>query len=126
MNEFVTLMRAELVVTIIIFLLLFIKIGKGMSNEKLLVFIQIILGINFAAGLAINEDGALFGGLYHSDALIAVQKNILNLGVFLISLLFADWFKKSDQLAEFFILMLSALLGMLSLIHISEPTRPEE
>jgi NADH-quinone oxidoreductase subunit N len=116
MNEFVTLMRAELVVTIIIFLLLFIKIGKGMSNQKLLVLIQIVLGINFVMGLAVNEEGFLFGGLYHTDILIAVQKNILNLGVFLISLLFADWFKKSDQLAEFFILMLSALLGMFFLL----------
>jgi len=116
MNEFVTLMRAELVVTIIIFLLLFIKIGKGMNSEKLLVLIQIVLGINFITGLAVNEDGVLFGGLYHTDTLIAVQKNILNLGVFLISLLFADWFKKSDQLAEFFILMLSALLGMFFLL----------
>ncbi len=116
MNEFVTLMRAELVVTIIIFLLLFIKIGKGMSNEKLLVLIQVVLGINFVTGLVVNEDGVLFGGLYHTDTLIAVQKNILNLGVFLISLLFADWFKKSDQLAEFFILMLSALLGMFFLL----------
>jgi len=116
MKEFVTLMRAELVVTIIIFLLLFIKIGKGMSNEKLLVLIQIVLGINFVTGLAVNEDGVLFGGLYHTDTLIAVQKNFLNLGVFLISLLFADWFKKSDQLAEFFILMLSALLGMFFLL----------
>ena len=116
MNEFVTLMRAELVVTIIIFLLLFIKIGKGMSNQKLLILIQILLGVNFIAGLAVGDEGFLFGGLYHTDSLIAVQKNILNLGVFLISLLFAGWFKKSGQLAEFFILMLSALLGMFFLL----------
>jgi NADH-quinone oxidoreductase subunit N len=116
MNEFVTLMKSELVVTIIIFLLLFIKIGKGMSNQKLLTLIQVLLTINFVTGFVFNEEGNLFGGLYHTDALLALQKNILNLGVLLISLLFADWFKKSDHLAEFFILMLSALLGMFFLL----------
>ncbi len=116
MNEFLTLMKSELVITIIIFLLLFLKIGKGMSNERLLVWIQILLGINFFTGFAVNEEGNLFGGLFYTNVLIAVQKNILNLGVLLISLLFADWFKKSTQLTEFFILMLSALLGMFFLL----------
>ena len=116
MNEFLTLMKPELVVTVIIFLLLFIKIGKGMSNDSMLRLTQILLLVNFIIGFFANDEGSLFGGLYHTDALIAVQKNILNLGVFLISLLFADWFKTSNHLAEFFILMLSALLGMFLLI----------
>ena len=36
MNDFLILMKSELVITLIIFLLLFIKIGKGMKNETLL------------------------------------------------------------------------------------------
>jgi NADH-quinone oxidoreductase subunit N len=48
--------------------------------------------------------------------LIAFEKNILNLGVYLIALLFTGWFKKTAHLAEFFILMLSALLGMFFLL----------
>ena len=116
MNDFFTLMKPELAITVIIFLWLFIKIGRGMSNERLLLWIQILLLINFCAGFAANEEGSLFGGLYHSNALIVLQKNILNLGVLLISLLFTDWFIKSTHLAEFFILMLSALLGMFFLL----------
>ena len=116
MNEFFTIMKSELVIVIIIFLLLFIKIGKVISNGRLLALIQVALLINFAGGLLITDDGYLFGGLFYTNALIAVQKNILNLGVFLIALLFADWFKKNDHLAEFFILMLSALLGMFFLL----------
>jgi NADH-quinone oxidoreductase subunit N len=38
------------------------------------------------------------------------------LGVYLISLLFSDWLKSSQHLAEFFILLLSALLGMFFMI----------
>jgi len=116
MNEFLTLMKPELAITVIIFLLLFIKIGKGMGNDRLLVWIQLLLFVNFIIGFVANEEGSLFGGLYKTNALIAMQKNILSLGSLLISLLFADWFKKSQHPAEFFILMLSALLGMFFLL----------
>src|SRR5665213_1999019 len=72
MKEFMILMKPELVVTFIIFVLLFIKLGKAISNDFLLNVIQVLL--------------------------------------------FIDWFKKTEHLAEFFILMLSALLGMFFLI----------
>jgi NADH-quinone oxidoreductase subunit N len=112
MSEFLILMKPELVISIIIFLLLFIKIGKGMANNNLLILIQVLLLVNLALGFIAVEEGSLFGGLYKTSLLIIYQKNILNLGVFLISLLFAGWFKQSNNLAEFFILLLSALLGM--------------
>lgn len=116
MNEFLILMKPELLLAILLFLILFIKIGKGMSNDRLLVVVQVLLFINLIVGFIANSEGILFGGIYHTSALIILQKNILNLGVLLISLLFTDWFKKSDQLAEFFILMLSALMGMFFLL----------
>lgn len=116
MNEFLTLMKPELVLTGIIFLLLFIKIGKGMKNEPLLLLIQVLLLLNFLSGFFFNAEGSLFDGMYQTSGLIILQKNILNLAVYLISLLFANWFKKSEHLTEFFMLMLSALLGMFFLI----------
>lgn len=116
MNEFFTLMRSELLVTGIIFMLLFIKIGKGIKNESLLPGIQFLLLANFISGFFLNESGTLFDGMFYTNALIALQKNILNLGVYLISLLFADWFKKNEHMPEFFMLMLSALLGMFFMI----------
>ncbi len=112
MNDFLTLMKSELVITFIIFLLLFIKIGKGMKNESLLSFIQVLLLLNFITGFFFNSSGSLFGDMFYTTPLIAFQKNILGLGVYLISLLCADWLKKTTHLPEFFILMLSALLGM--------------
>jgi NADH-quinone oxidoreductase subunit N len=116
LNDFLILMKSELVITFIIFLLLFIKIGSGMKNELLLSLVQFLLLANFVAGFFFNHTGSLFGGLFSTNALIAVQKSILSLGVYLISLLFADWLKKSEHMAEFFILMLSALLGMFFMI----------
>ena len=116
MNEFLTLMKSELVITTFIFLLLFIKIGKGMKNESLLSIIQVLLLINFIAGFFFNKEGSLFGDMFHTSSLIVFQKNLLSLGVYLISMLFSDWLKKSEHLAEFFLLMLSALLGMFFMI----------
>ena len=108
MNDFLTLMKPELIITVIIFLLLFIKIGKGIKNETMLLLIQVLLLLNFIAGFFFNAEGTLFGGMYLTTNMIALQKNILSLAAYLISLLFADWFKKSEHMPEFFMLMLSA------------------
>ena len=116
MNEFLILMKPELVITFIIFLLLFIKIGKGIQHSSLLPLIQVLLLANFIVGFFFNKEGNLFGNMFHTSSLIALQKNILNLGVYLISLLCADWLKKTPHLPEFFMLMLSALLGMFFMI----------
>ncbi len=116
MNEFLTLMKPELVITFIIFLLLFIKIGKGLKNESMLLLIQVLLLLNFIAGFLFNSEGVLFDGMYQTTSMITLQKNILSMGVYLISLLFAGWFKRSEHMPEFFMLMFSALLGMFFLI----------
>ncbi len=116
MTEFISLMKPELILSVIIFVLLFIKLGKAFTNDSLLYIIQLLLLFNFAAGFFLNHQGSLFGGMYFTDPLIVLQKNILSLGVYLISLLFADWFRQTKHLSEFFILLLSALLGMFFLI----------
>lgn len=116
MNEILTIMKSELLVTIIIFLLLFIKLGRGMKNESMLLLIQVLLLLNFIAGFFFNQEGMLFDGMYHSTKMLMLQKSILNLGVYLISLLFSGWFRKSEHMPEFFMLMLSALLGMFFMI----------
>lgn len=105
-------MKSELVITVIIFGLLFIKIGSGMKNESLLSIIQVLLLLNCIAGFFFNMTGSLFGDMFYTTPLIAFQKNILAIGVYLISLLCADWLNKTEHLPEFFILLLSALLGM--------------
>ena len=116
MSEFITIMKSELILTAIIFFLLFVKLGKGIKNDMLLLIIQLILLLNFIFGFFLNVDGSLFDNMYQTNHLIALEKSMLNLGVYLISLLFANWFKKTENLAEFFILLLSALLGMFFLL----------
>lgn len=109
-------MKSELVVTFAIFLLLFIKIGRGMKNEALLQLIQVVLFINVLVSFAYNSEGQLFAGMFASSALIGFQKGILSVGTFLISLLCSDWLKRHAHLPEFFMLLLSSLLGMYLMI----------
>ena len=116
LNDFLLLMKSELVLAFILFLLLIIKVGTEVKNERLLALIQMLLLGNFIYGFFFIENGSLFGGMYTTNGLIAFQKSILSLGIYLISLLFSDWLKKSEHLIEFFILLLSAVLGMFFLI----------
>ena len=116
MNDFFILMKPELMIALIIFILLFIKLGSGFLNINLIKVIQILLLINFISGFFINAEGQLFNDMYSTNELVILQKNILNLGVLLISLIFTEWFKKCEHMPEFFILMLSALMGMFFLI----------
>lgn len=116
LNDFLLLMKAELVLAFILFLLLILKVGKEITNERLLALIQLLLLGNFIFGFFFIESGSLFGGMFTTNGLIAFQKSIISLGIYLISLLFSDWLKKSEHLPEFFILLLSAVLGMFFLI----------
>jgi len=63
-----------------------------------------------------NKEGTLFSGMYHTNAIIALEKNILAFGTLMISLLAWDWLKKHEHLLEFYILLLSTLLGMYFMI----------
>lgn len=114
--ESVLLLKNELWIAVLIFLLLFIKIGKGMKNDSLLTLIQVLLFVNVVLGFFFSKEGGVFSGMFYTNAIIAFQKNILSIAVFLISLLCSDWLKKSPNISEFFILILCALLGMFFMI----------
>lgn len=116
MYEFLILMKSELVIIFTIFLLLFLKIGKGLKNESLLTLVQVILFANVLISFVGNGEGTLFGGMFTTNAVVGFQKTVLSIGTFLISLLSADWLKKHAHLPEFFVLLLSALLGMFLMI----------
>lgn len=110
-------MKNELVITAIIFILLFIKLGKMMKAENLLRFIYVLLLVNLVTSLfGLKNTWDLFDGMFNVSPLINFQKAMLNLAVLLIALLNHDWLKKHEHLPEFFILLLSALLGMFFLI----------
>ena len=117
LNDFFILMRAELVITLIIFSLLFLKLGnKEIKNESFLTIINILLFINLISGFFFAKEGKLFGDMFETSKLIRFEKNLLNLGTFIISLQSYNWLKNHKHVPEFYMLLLSTLLGMFFMI----------
>lgn len=116
MVDFFILMKQELVITVVIFILLLLKVGTDMSNEKMLNLANVLLLLNLAAGFAANQPGMLFNEMYLTNPLIVLEKNILSLGTLIISLQSYSWLKKHDHVPEFYILLLCTLLGMFFMI----------
>jgi NADH-quinone oxidoreductase subunit N len=110
-------MKFELLITVIIFILLFIKIGNSeWGNETVLNVVNVLLLINFVAGFFMNTEGTLFGDMFQTNKLIELQKNILNLGTLIISAQAYSWLKNHKHVLEFYMLLLSTLLGMFFMI----------
>ena len=113
LNDYLHLMKSELMITIILFIFLFMKLGKKEKNTgSLLHFINILLFVNLVAGFFYNGEGMLFGDMFRTNPLLAFEKNVLNLGTLIISLQAYHWLKDHKHLLEFYILLLSTLLGM--------------
>jgi len=111
--DFLLIMKSEMSLTLIIFILLFLKIWDGIKdNAALLNIANVLLFVNLVIGFVFNTDGDLFNGMFHTNGIISLEKNILNLGVFIISLQCFDWLKTHKHLLEFYVLLLCTLLGM--------------
>ena len=116
-KDFFLLLKFELLVAVIIFVLLFIKLGSvEWKNKRVLRVVNILLLVNFIAGFFMNHDGTLFGNMFRTTQLIELQKNILNLGTLIISAQAYTWLKTHKHVLEFYMLLLSTLLGMFFMI----------
>lgn len=113
MSNFFILMQQELLLTAIIFILLFMKLSTvEWKTKSVLLVINVLLTINLLAGIFIKGNGSLFGDMFQQTELLRLEKNILNLGTLLISLQAYNWLLKHNHATEFYLLMLSTLLGM--------------
>ncbi len=112
-TDFLLIMKSEISLTLIVFFLLFLKIWDGVkSNTTLLNIVNVILFFNLIFGLFFNTEGMLFNGMFYTNNTLFLEKSILNLGTFIISLQAFDWLKDHKHLLEFYILLLCTLLGM--------------
>ncbi len=124
MNDFFLLMKSELLLTAIIFVILFIKVlGRDSTesslesdNSSVLRIINMLLVVNFVGGFFLNGTGWLFGDMFNTNELIVFEKNILNLGMLIVSFQAHEWLKTHKHVPEFYILILSTLLGMFLMI----------
>jgi NADH-quinone oxidoreductase subunit N len=116
LTDFLILMKQELIITMIIFILLLLKIGSDLSNERMLNLANGLLLLNLIVGIMGNQSGMLFNEMFLTNPLIALEKNILSLGTLIVSLQADSWLKKHEHVPEFYILLLCTLLGMFFMI----------
>ena len=110
-------LEQELMVTGILFLLLFIKVSSlEPRTGPILNLVNILLFVNLLLGFFPVREAVLFDGMFHTNRLIVLEKNILNLGTLIVSLLAYDWLRTHRQVLEFYMLLLSTLIGFFFMI----------
>ncbi|MES2645468.1 MAG: NADH-quinone oxidoreductase subunit N [Bacteroidota bacterium] len=116
-QEIFSLMKPELLLVLLLFILLFWKLAEneGTTATQLAV-INILLIINFVAGLFLNSEGSVFSEVYKASTLATAEKNILNFGVCLISMQSYGWLKTHKHVLEFYMLLVSTLIGFFLMI----------
>jgi NADH-quinone oxidoreductase subunit N len=112
----ILLMRQEILVTILMFVII---IGEVFRTENQLKrFLQIYIGL-FALitfiGFLPSEKGVLFGGMFQTDSMFMLLKNVLNIGALIVFLQALPWLEadtNKNKSGEFYLLLLSTLVGM--------------
>lgn len=115
------LMRHEILLLIITLLMLLGEIFINKNKKSSLVHLAIFLfGIHTAVGFLSLETSSLFGGMFRTNEMIHLFKNVLNVGVFILLLQSADWIQEKvvgeNKGTEFFVLLFASLLGMYFMI----------
>ncbi len=109
-------MRHELLLTLtaLIVLAVDLAIPEG-KKHTIIPFALGLFALTVLAGFLPVGEGSIFGGMFKNTALTAMMKNILNIGVFIIFLQSVSWLKKAEnsaKISEFFVLILSTVIGM--------------
>ena len=110
------LMRHELILTLITLIILIAELSvKDENGRKLRPFSIILLFIATVIGFFPMDSGSLFGGMYQTNGIIVMMKNILNIGVLIVFIQSYTWLGNDEnriKVSEFFLLLLSTLIGM--------------
>lgn len=111
--EIIALMQSEILLTGIILLLLVLKLTDiKISNARWMHIVNIGLVSLLALGFTFSSSGNVFGDMFYHNDLLRLEKNILILGTLIISLQSGGWLKTHEHVPEYFILLLTSLLGM--------------
>jgi len=110
------IMRHELLLVIAALLVLTAEIFVHPSKKiHIGIFSVIVMAVITAIGFLPAPAGTLFGGMFVNNAARLLMKNVLNTGALLVFIQSVSWLKKdenSDRISEYFILLLSTVIGM--------------
>ncbi len=115
--DLLILMRHELLLVAAVLIMLVADLNVAVGQKGKMVSLSIILfGVITVLGFLPAEQGVIFGGMYQTDALRVLMKNVLNLGVLIIFIQSGTWLKNDpenqNRISEFYILITATLIGM--------------
>lgn len=109
-------MRNELLLTLLAMVLLTIDLNLNHAQKERMIPISIGLFLVVTLiGFIPQPDQTIFGGMYHTNGLVQLMKNILNIGVLIILFQSVSWLKSpanSTKISEYFFLLVTTLIGM--------------
>ena len=110
------IMRHEWVLIASVLILLILELNYEENNKsRIIPAAAILFALVTIVGFLPSETGAIFGGMYVTDPLRLLMKNILNLGVLVIFLQSGSWLRTAinfNRITEFYLLMLSSVIGV--------------
>ncbi len=110
------MLKHELMLAMLLLIFMAIRLLTDISADRFLMVAIGLLLINFIIGLTFRYQGQAFAGMYHVSDMIILQKNILNGGILLLMLSSGRWLRQQSNLSEFFMLIVSILMGMFFMI----------
>lgn len=115
--ENILLMRHEMVLAVIALVIILTELILTKENTSKIIPVMVVLFfVNTLVGFLPVSTGELFGGMYRSNELIVLMKNILNIGVFIVFIQSVSWLKKNEtgfgNMGGYFFILISSLIGM--------------
>jgi NADH-quinone oxidoreductase subunit N len=109
-------MRHELVLTLVFLVILVAEVFSDERKRGRIRELSVILfAVATAIGMLPSREGILFGGMYQASHTTALMKNILNIGTLIVLIQSYSWLgrpENRDRMHEYFMLLISTLLGM--------------
>ena len=110
------LMRHEwaLIASVLILLVLELNFSEEKKDNSIMAA-AILFAIVTLIGFLPTETGTSFGGMYVTDSIRVLMKNILNLGVLIVFLQSGSWLRTKNnynRVTEFYLLMTSSVIGV--------------
>ena len=113
------MMKNEALLILLLLMIIVAEVFSG-DNKKIVNSLSIAgMVVITVLGLFSGPEGTLFGGMFISNSLTALMKNILNIGTLIVLLQSMDWLSKEENLirtSEYYALIISTLIGMNFLI----------
>jgi len=113
----ISLLAPEVLLTAMLIWLLLLKIfAEHIKSGTTLLMVSVLFFAGTILALCMRSSGNIFGGMFITSPIIGIEKAILLLATFIISLQAYQWLTTFRNYIEFYMLLISILFGMFIMI----------